>query len=199
MLGIHEHGARFVALQAVLIIGLFTIGCGGENANQKEKRLLKEYGQAPRTLANLAGKVTVDGLPPAFGPEHPLQVILYDLKHPPTRASSVLHVICAQDGSFQFMKSATEPGAPEGSYVILFAALKQAGIDAYKAPDALKNLYNDPDKNQQDPSFKIDLTAPGKTDYEFDLKLADKPAVAAPGPHAITHIGFLRAAHRGRN
>jgi hypothetical protein len=90
------------------------------------------------------------------------------------------------------MSRATVPGAPEGSYVVLFAALKHARVGAYKEPDALKNLYNDPDKNQEDPNFRIDLNTPGKADHQFDLKLADRPPVDKPGPHAVTQLGFVR-------
>jgi hypothetical protein len=174
---------------ATLIIGLFAIGCGG-GVDPREKKVAKELGETPPTLANLAGKVTVDGLAPAFGPEHPLQVILYDAKNPPP--SPPLYALCSEDGSFRFMSRTTQPGVPEGSYVILFAALKRGRPGVYKEPDALKNLYNDADKNQEDPNFKIDLKAPGKTNCEFDLKLADRPAVGSPGPHAVVQLGFVK-------
>jgi hypothetical protein len=192
MLGIGQMAVRFVGLKAALVIGLLAIGCGGEKTDPREKQLLKELGEAPKTLANVAGRVTVDGQAPAFGPENPVQVILYELNNPPTPAKPPLYALCSEDGSFQFMARAREPGAPEGSYVILFAALKHARIGSYKEPDALKNLYNDPDKNQEDPNFKIDLKAPGKTNYEFDLKLADRTKVVTPGPHAITQLGFVK-------
>jgi hypothetical protein len=66
-------------------------------------------------------------------------------------------------------------GAPEGSYVVLFVALKHSLLgrqQGYHEPDALQNRYNDPDKNAANPEFKVDVKPPGKTDYNFDLKLA---------------------------
>jgi hypothetical protein len=159
MVGLGDEAIRFVGLKSILVIGLFALGCGA-GTDKREKQLQKELGETPQRLANLAGKVTVDGAPPAFGSEHPVQVILYDLKNPPTPANPPLYTLCSDDGSFKFMARATESGVPEGSYVVLFAALKHARVGAYREPDALKNLYNDPDKNQEDPNFKIDSEGP---------------------------------------
>jgi hypothetical protein len=191
MFALGDEAIRFVGLKLIVVIGLFALGCGG-GPDKREKQLQKELGETPQKLANFAGRVTVDGVAPAFDSEHPVEVILYDLKNPPTPAKPPLYTLCSDDGSFKFMARATEPGVPEGSYVLLFAALKHARVGAYREPDALKNLYNDPDKNQEDPHYKIELTAPGKTDYEFDLKLADQAPIAKPGPHAITQLGFVK-------
>jgi hypothetical protein len=58
----------------------------------------------------------------------------------------------------------------------------------YVGPDDLKNLYNDPQKNVNDTTFVIDVTQPGRDDYEFNLSVAGKEGVATPGEYAITKI-----------
>ena len=52
-------------------------------------------------------------------------------------------------------------------------------------PDELKNLYNDPDKNIQAANFNLNLAYPGKEDFQFDLAVAGKEAIATPGRNAI--------------
>jgi hypothetical protein len=73
-----------------------------------------------------------------------------------------------------------------GIYVLTFAQLQPNGT-RYVGPDALRNLYNDPDTNAEIAEFKIDHKAPGKKDYAFDLKL-DNSAAVEPGPHAIKSL-----------
>jgi hypothetical protein len=74
-------------------------------------------------------------------------------------------------------------GVKVGIYVLRFAQLQPNGKH-YVGPDALRNLYNDPDKNAEIAEFKIDHKASGKKDYAFNLKL-DNRATAEPGAHAI--------------
>ncbi len=191
MVGPGDEAIRCGKLKVVLLIGLFALGCGA-STDKREKRVQTELGETPQRLANFGGRVTVDGATPAFGSEHPIQVILYDLNNPPTPAKPPVYTLCSDDGSFKFMARVAEPGVPEGSYVVLFAALKHARVGAYREPDALKNLYNDPDKNQENPRYKIEVKAPGKLDCEFDLKLADQPPIDKPGLHAITQLGYVK-------
>lgn len=61
----------------------------------------------------------------------------------------------------------------------------------YGQPDGLKNLYNDPEKNLSDPNLIVTVESPGRTDYEFNLQVAGKDAVAAPGKLAAVSIPTL--------
>jgi hypothetical protein len=56
-------------------------------------------------------------------------------------------------------------------------------------PDGLSNLYDDPDQNSQNKDLVVELTAPGKTNFLFNLETAGKDPVTTPGPHAVTKIG----------
>jgi hypothetical protein len=58
----------------------------------------------------------------------------------------------------------------------------------FAGPDALTNLYNDPDKNKDTPDFMVNVQPPGRTDYEFNLTVAGKQPVVAPGKNAVTQI-----------
>jgi hypothetical protein len=179
---------------AALLIGesLFISGCGRESGDKAEERLMKLNGQQPLTLAKFAGKVTIDGQVPEVDAEHPLHVILYNLKEPPTLERPPIATICEPDGSFQFGTRKRGDGVPQGEYVVLFAELKHARLASYREPDSLNNLYNDPDKNQETPEFKVDLKPPGKTDCVFELKVSGKPPVSTPGPKAIVQLGFVK-------
>ena len=68
---------------------------------------------------------------------------------------------------------------------MLFAAFK---VNPFRggsnSPDALKNLYNDPDTSQ----FNVEITEPGKADWTFDLEISGKDAITQPGERAITRI-----------
>ncbi len=83
---------------------------------------------------------------------------------------------------------------PLGKYIIGFVALRlgtkgngagpASGPQPYRGPDGLKNLYNDPDKNKDIAEFVVEVTQPGRTDYDFSLSAAGKEA-RKPGPHAV--------------
>ena len=73
--------------------------------------------------------------------------------------------------------------------VFAFALLTRKGQGNFIGPDALNNLYNDPDANAKaHPEFAIDHQAPGKTDYQFNLEAAGQPPVSSPGRHAVTKV-----------
>jgi hypothetical protein len=59
-------------------------------------------------------------------------------------------------------------------------------------PDDLKNLYNDPDKNANEETYKLDLKLPGQDGYQVDLAVAGKDAVKTPGPNAVTLVTARR-------
>ena len=177
-----------IALCAVL--ASLGAGCGAtSSANQALDEQLKASGSSRETLARFAGTVTVDGLPPVPGAKEAFAVILYDLKNPPSATQPPRFTYCRKDGRFEFNTYERGDGVPVGSYVVLFAQPKVGGRGSpgFKPSDSLKNLYNDPEKNGKVPEFKIDLTAPGRTDYAFDLSVAGKDS-AEPGPQAITQI-----------
>ena len=94
-------------------------------------------------MVKFSGTVTVDGQPPAVDRRNPLFVIAYDPKNPPKGRQLPFTARCDKDGHFQFNTYSTGDGLPAGSYVVLFVQPKTEG------GDALKNLYNDPDKNAQ--------------------------------------------------
>jgi hypothetical protein len=137
--------------------------------------------------AKFAGKVTVDGQKPVLERGESLVVILYDpQKPPPNRQTMPRSARCRPDGSFAFNTYGTDDGAPAGNYIVLFAVLKPSKA-GFRGPDGLKNLYNDPEKNDKAPEYHVDLKPPGKMDWSFDLAVAGKEA-ATPGPHSVTGI-----------
>lgn len=133
-------------------------------------------------LYPIAGMVTIDGLPPTFDdPKKHLIVTLYDPQKPDEKH---LHCLARPDGTFKF----TEDGIGPGHYVLAFAVLRRKGPGNFVGPDALNNLYNDPDANQKDATFVIEHQAPGKKSYEFNLDVAGRPPIESPGPHAVTKV-----------
>ena len=48
-----------------------------------------------------------------------------------------------------------------------------------------KNRFNDPDRNERDPQFKVELTEPGRTDWHFNLVTQDNAPPPSPGPNSI--------------
>jgi len=152
---------------------------------------LKEMNTTRQPTAKFAGTVTIDGKVPRDAIKQGVMIMLYDPKNPPAPGKAPLNAIVNHaDGSFEFSTYSQGDGAPEGSFIVLFAALKHTLLGkqpGYHEPDALKNLYNDPDKNAEHSEFKIDIASPGKTDYQFELALEGKEP-ASPGPKAITHF-----------
>ena len=176
------------------MLALSVFGCGkSDGVDRAMEQQMKELNVSRVAVAKFAGTVTIDGKSPveAF-PKQTLVVLLYDPKNP--TAKTPLHANCSPDGNFEFHTYSRDDGVATGSYVVLFAALKRPlmpvgkASQIYQGPDGLMNRYNDPDKNAQDPRFKIDLTEPGKTDWAFDLEVQGKDPVTTPGPKAITRL-----------
>jgi len=174
------------------LAGLVAAGCGGtSSANQALDQQLTASNRTRETVARFAGKVTIDGQPPAGGPNQTIVVILYDPKNPPRPgAPPPRFAYCGKEGRFEFHTYTRGDGVPVGSYVALFAQLKTGGRGhrGFWPPDGLHNLYNDPEKNAQNPEFHVDLAAPGRTDYAFDLSVAGAEPIDQPGPKAVTEI-----------
>jgi hypothetical protein len=172
------------------LAGLLASGCGMSSADQALDRQLKASNGTREAVARFAGKVTIDGQPPAPKPNEAVVVILYDPKNPLPPGAPPRFAYCGKEGRFEFNTYTRGDGVPVGSYVALFAQLKTGGRGrrGYWPPDALHNLYNDPEKNTQNPEFHVDLAAPGRTDYAFDLSVAGKEPIDQPGPKAVTQI-----------
>jgi hypothetical protein len=176
-----ERGTTF-AQKGTLILamcGLMLAGCG--RTNDRLKQAYQDAALAKVPVAPVSGIVTVDGLAPA-----PFTlVMLWDPKKP---SANVLRTICDSEGRFAFTSYEGGDGVPPGTYVVLFAQFNMGRpLGTFDPPDALKNLYNDPDKNGSKPEFQITVDPPGRTDYQFNLPVAgESPGV--PGPHSITEV-----------
>jgi hypothetical protein len=185
---------RSVPFASVLLI--IAMGCNGtQSAEQALEKQFEDNRPAHRkVVAKFAGKVLVDGKPAVWKSNQATLVILINLKNPgPPGKPPNLIATCDLQGKFAFNTYALGDGIPVGSYVVCIVQLRPIGrpATAYIGPDLLKNLYNDPDKNRQEPQFKVEVAPPGKTDYVFDLAVQEKPA-KTPGPKAITQIRFVK-------
>jgi hypothetical protein len=162
-------------------------GSGTQTAEQALEQQFKDNPQVIRVdLAKFAGTVTADGQPPAKGTV--FLVILNDPKKPTPKNRPRQYAVSTPEGTFEFSTRLKGDGTLPGSYIVTFAQLHPHGRRGYFPPDELKNLYNDPEKNTQNPEFHIELAAPGKADYTFDLKVAGQEPVATPGPNATTDV-----------
>ncbi len=183
--------ALFVAL---LAMGSVLAGCGGQSTARSLDGQLKELNQVRQPTAKFSGVVTIDGKPPqeSLTKTQALFILVYDPKKPPAaNAAPLKTMVNRETGNFDFTTYTNGDGVPAGSYIVLFVALKNTILgknQGYHEPDALKNLYNDPDRNEKNPEFKLDLAAPGKNNYTFDLKLNGQETPGSPGDHAVTHF-----------
>ncbi len=169
-----------------LLLVLAAAGCSGQQSPEKRIKIaLEAAGMSATSQYPIAGTVTIDGLPPNFdSPRKRLVITLYDPKNPDVPLANHLHTLAREDGSFRF----TEDGVAPGRYVLTFAVLRRKGPGNFVGPDSLNNLYNDPDVNAQSGQFVIEHQSPGKKDYDFNLEVAGKTPITAPGPHAVTQI-----------
>ena len=190
-----------IGLAASLSLVAALQGCGSSDRDKAAEEQAEQTGFKKENLAKFAGRVRVDGQPPAT--DTALVVILNDSQHLDATAHGKLpklYALCDAEGNFTFL-------AKPGKYVATFVELHQPsasersgktigrgigpgplfGRGNLVGPDALKNLYNDPEKNANEEKFKVDLKRPGQTDYEVDLPVAGKEAVE-PGPNAVTRF-----------
>jgi hypothetical protein len=143
-------------------------------------------------VGKFSGRVTVDGGTQVG--EDQLFVFLSDPQHL-EKPMKYMARCQPENGSLEFTTYLPGDGVPLGKYVVGFVALhpvaKAAGGGGpaggpvpLRGPDGLKNLYNDPDKNKDVKEFVVEVTQPGRTDYEFNLTVAGKEP-ARPGPHSV--------------
>src|ERR1700722_4250271 len=120
-------------------------GCFGQSRLDKA---IVQAGMSKETVYPLAGKVTVDWLPPALERRETLVAMLNDpqkLDRPvPEKAYTVVD---PKTGAFAFTTYASRDGIKAGNYILTFAVLSSKGKIGLVGPDKLHNLYNDPDKN----------------------------------------------------
>jgi hypothetical protein len=190
-------GWLFISLVAVAALP----GCNQSDGTRTDE--LEQIAKLPNkvTVAKFAGHVSVDGQAPGQdGKGGTLFVILNDSQHPEKEAKA--YTSCDAQGDFAFTTYATGDGAPVGKYVVTFAQLHldrargRAGgfgrgpslTQEYTGPDGLNNLYNDPEKNKDNPTFVVEVAAPGRADYDFSLTVAGKEPVKTPGAHAATRL-----------
>jgi hypothetical protein len=182
-------GVRVWRWSAFFIVGAFILAATSGCSKQQSvaARIQKAYdvaGMKRTSSFKLEGTVTIDGaLPERKKPLDRLIVMLYDPQKPDVPMERRPFCLVREDGHFKF----SEDGIAPGHYVLAFALLRRKGAGNFRGPDQLNNLYNDPDVNAKTyPEFVIDHQAPGKTDYQFDLRVAGKDAVESPGPLAVT-------------
>jgi hypothetical protein len=200
-----------------LAAGLFIAVAAGCNSTvspdaAREKQYADNAAYKKVDVAKFAGKVTVDGQPPAK--ESKLFVILNDINHLDENAklpAPRLYASCDAEGNFAFTTNERHDGVALGKYVVTFVQFKvpQSGGSAdtgrfkvpkgfggaakrYQAPDELKNLYSDPDANSKETDkYVFDAKPPGKEDYAFELSVAGKDVVPA-GANAVKSIKTAR-------
>ncbi len=190
------HSLAWVLLPLVAAAAIS--GCNQASSTRQDQ--LEQTAKLPNkmSVAKFAGHVTIDGQAPS--PDAgTVFVILTDPQHvvPGGKAQTA----CDDQGNFAFTTYVQGDGAPTGKYVVTFVQLKPdtGGSNArgggrrmgglsmtrdYGGEDGLKNLYNDPDKNKDNPKFNVEITDPGKTDYDFNLEVAGKEPVKTAGPNA---------------
>lgn len=175
------------------VIGCFLLaaeGCSNSlTPSQRVEKELSLVGQSKRKLFPFAGKVLVDRLPAEFKtPDERFVVVLFDRAQPDLRVTDRPYATCNRQGEFSFTTYTPNDGVEPGEYVVAIAQLSKEKGRSFSGPDRLQNLYNDPDKNEKEPEFTVKHASPGKSDYEFDLKLAGREPVSEPGPRAVTQI-----------
>jgi hypothetical protein len=168
---------------------LFVAGCSsGQSSDQAIDRALANAGQKREAVYPLAGKITVDGLPPDLAEG---ECIVMTLKDPANPKADGRMAIISRSGEFAFKTFGTDDGVKAGTYIATFTKLKRGRHKQYPGPDEFLNLYDDPDRNLKEyPELKIEHQPRGKKNYMFDLKIAGREAVAA-GPNAVTRFRHL--------
>jgi hypothetical protein len=197
-----------VAIAAAIAVALS--GCWSQpSSNQAlDEQFKKNPEFQRRPVARFAGTVTVDGQPPEQGSK--LFIILTDFQHLDANShldAPKLYCGCDAKGAFAFGTYERADGVPAGKYVVTFVELNDtnstagasttprdfrskrsvSGAHTFRAPDLLKNLYNDPEKNSTNPQFVVELNQLGKDDFKFDLTVAGQEVMAA-APNAVTSI-----------
>jgi hypothetical protein len=190
----------FACLTALFLAVAALEGCGSQAG--REEHAVDDYfkasGAKREPVAKVSGHLSVDGQPPAS--DGRLYVILNDPQHlvVADKEQPKHFARCDEEGNFTFTTYVTGDGVPYGKYVVTFLGLhrprgghvgRRAGFKQdFVGPDDLKNLYSDPEKNQTDQTFQINVEPPGRSDYDFNLSVATKDPVPTPSKYAPTRI-----------
>lgn len=184
--------ANFLFCGSALAIASICLGCGASSPADRIKIQEELSGKKAPKAYPLGGRVTIDGQPPsAFLSTLPgkpvLEVMLYDLDNPKAPPRNWPSMPADADGHFEYSFEGIGDGRPAGNYVFVFAVLNDRKKKGKVGPDQLKNLYNDPEKNEKDPRFKIHHEAPGKSDYSIDLAIAGQ-SEGTTGPKSVVQL-----------
>jgi len=154
-------------LPAVAIVSV--LGCGGAgSADERLARAITESGVQKIAVFPLAGKVTVDGEAPNGAGV--VVVMLSDAAKPDTPLALRRRALCERDGSFVFSTYKYGDGVPEADYLVTMVQRSRTGSLIIGGPDGFRNLYSDPRTSE----FRIEHRRPGRTDHEFDLRIAGR-------------------------
>ncbi len=170
-------------------------GCSNSlTPSQRVEKELSQVGRNKQKVFSFAGKVLVDGQPPpSKTSRETVVVMLFDRGRPDLPVTGRPYATCNRQGEFSFTTYTPKDGVEPAEYVVVIAQLSlQEKAHNFVGPDGLQNLYNDPDKNDKEPEFTVNHASPGKSDYEFDLKLAGREPVSDAGPRAVTQILFRK-------
>ncbi len=198
---------RPAGASAWLVLPFVTVALfAGCNHVPTEEESVNEYFKNSKvkrvSVAKLAGRVSIDGQPPAQGAH--LFVVLNNPDHfeKPGKGFPKYVAKCDAEGNFAFTTYVTGDGVPPGKYLVTFVEFRankrkegrsmggmRPGLQqGFGGPDDLKNLYNDPAKNKDDQTFLVDLTDAGRSNLDFNLAVAGKDSVKTPGEYAVTAI-----------
>jgi hypothetical protein len=183
-------------LLSVLVLATALSACSGQkSAKDAEEQFYKDNPKATRKpVAKFAGTVTIDGQPPSNKDGY-LFILLNDFDKPTRMPGHQAR--CNEDGTFTFMTYVGGDGVPPGKYIVEFVQLQVprggrqrnvAPTSVYVEPDRLNNLYNDPEKNKNDPNLVVEVKEPGTTDHLFNVEVAGKTPVTTPGPLAVVKL-----------
>ncbi len=148
-------------LAVLLVAVLLVAGCSsGQSTNQAIDQALANVGQKREAVYPLAGKVTVDGVPPDLAAGELIVIMLKDPANP--QANGPYRPI-SRSGEFAFRTFGKEDGVKAGTYIATFSKLKRGQQKEYPGPDQFLNLYDDPDRNLKEyPEAQNQSSAPGK-------------------------------------
>jgi hypothetical protein len=187
-------GSPRLAVVAIAL-GLSAMGCPSqESADKALDRALDKAKVSKTPVGKFGGTVTVNGQPPGIKTYdgHRIVLMLYDPKNPPSNNNKIIMgelMPEPQDGTFEFSTFARGDGVPSGSYIALFADMPVSWGGKFHGGDRFENRFNDPDKNEKDDQFKVEIKEPGKTDWHFNLVTEGNPPPSAPGPKAVMNGG----------
>jgi hypothetical protein len=192
----HERRRSVAAQLAIcMLLGCMVValqGCSGAlTPSQRVDKELSSVKKSKLAVFPFAGKVLVDGLP--FEPKSPderVVVVLFNRAQPELRLTHRPYAVCNRKGDFSFTTYVPNDGVEPAEYLVAISQLSMGKGDNLSGPDGFQNLYNDPDANEKEPEFTVKHASPGKSDYVFELKLAGREPISAPGPRAVTRLVF---------